>query len=449
MSKPMFAGRILLIATTAASLSCMCACSQAPESTGAPSGDKNQTAAKSDNGGAETSNEPMKLKVVKVQQHVLNTELDIPGQLLAYQDVPIHAKMEGYISWIGVDRGSVVKKGQLLVTITAPELDARVSEAKSKLTATESSYAQSQSDYESQLNKQAQTLAKLQADKLTWQRLAEAAKTPGAIAQNEVDLAQKAVEADQALLDSIKAQVAASLNLVDAQKQNVQAAKEVLKSQQAFASYLQVRAPFDGVITDRNKHEGSMVSVDTARMTEPMLRIQQKDLLRLVVAVPEAAVAGVKCGGKVDFTVPAFPGKEFSGTIARLGYALDEKTRTMPVELDVPNKDGALEPGMFATVSWPVTRPYATLFVPPSAVTDDLKGTFVLRVHDGVSDRLKVARGWTMNDLVEIIADDLQPGDTVALKATDEVRSGTRVAAVPADEQEVKNAGKHLGAGGE
>ncbi|MGQ7355381.1 efflux RND transporter periplasmic adaptor subunit, partial [Streptococcus suis] len=93
-----------------------------------------------------------------------------------------------------------------------------------------------------------------------------------------------------------------------------------------------MRAPFDGVITERNVHQGSIVAVDANRHDEPLVRIQEKDILRLVVAVPEDCVAGLKDGQVLNFTVPAFLGKQFHGTVARLGYALDIKTRTMPVE---------------------------------------------------------------------------------------------------------------------
>ncbi len=388
--------------------------------------------------------------VVTLQKHQLDTELDLPGQLLAFQDVPLHAKVEGYISMISVDRGSHVKKGQLLIVITAPEVDAKVREAESKLAAAEASYKEAVSAYESALNKKSEAVAKYEADKLTYTRLAQAAKTPGAIAQNEVDLAEKLMEEDKAHVDAINADITAAANVVAAQKNNVTATKNVVDATRAMRSYLEIRAPFDGVITERNVHQGSIVSVSQARQSKllPMLRIQEEDHLRLVVAVPEACVSGIELGKREPFTVPAYPGRIFYGTIARPGYSLDLQTRTMPVELDVPNPERVLEPGMFATVKWRVTRPYPTLFAPASAVGDDLKGTFVIRVVNGTVERVPVTRGQPMGNLVEVIG-KVKEGDQVTLAATDEFKTGTRIATRPASEAEIEGAMHHASAGGE
>ncbi len=386
--------------------------------------------------------------IVKVEKRQLNSELTLPGQLLAYQDVPIHAKVEGYIQWIGVDRGSIVKKGQKLITIFCPELDEKAKEGKAKLAAVQSAYRRAQSAEDSEESRLVEAQARYDADLLTFQRLQIAAKTPGAIAQNEVDIQQKTVESDRARVEAVKQEVAAAKNLVVAEQHNVKAAEDVVNSLLAMTSYLTIEAPFDGVITERNVHTGSIVAVDAARGVLPLLRIQQKDILRLVVAVPEACVSGMTLGQRIEFTVPAFMGKKFYGIIARPAYALDEATRTMPVELSVYNTDGTLEPGMFATVHWIATRPYSTLFVPSSAVDSDLKSTFVIRVKNNVTERVNVERGLTMGNLIEA-SGNLQQGDFVAVKATDELKTGTKVSAKLADENDLKSAAEHTSAGGE
>jgi RND family efflux transporter MFP subunit len=166
-----------------------------------------------------------------------------------------------------------------------------------------------------------------------------------------------------------------------------------------------------------------------------MLRLQQVARLRLVVPVPEANVSGIALEAKISFTVPSFPGESFSGVVARLSNALDEKTRTMPVELDVSNQNRRLAPGMFAEVLWPVTRPRPSMFAPPSAVATTTERTFVIRVRDGVTEWVDVKRGASMSengkDLVEVFG-DLSPGDQIAVRGTDELRAGTRVNAKPA-----------------
>lgn len=385
---------------------------------------------------------------VLVKKERLNCELVLPGQLLAYQNVPIHAKVEGYISWIGVDRGWIVHRGQPMITIVAPELDAKEKEAESKYSAALAAYHQAESTYESTISRKIEAAAKLDADDLTYKRLAEAAKTPGAVAKNEVDLGEKSVEGDRAKVESLKSEILAASNLVNSQKENVAAAYKAVDSLKAMQSYLHIAAPFDGVITERNVHQGSIVAVDATRNALPLVRIQERSLLRLVVAVPEAAVSEIKLGTKIPFTVPAFLGKTFTGTIARPGFALEHDTRTMPVEMDVPNVHGPLEPGMFATVYWKVSRPYDTLFVPESAATSDLKGTFVVRIKDNIAERVPVIRGQQMGKLQEIVG-DLNPGDSVAIKATDELKTGTHVKATLASLDQINSAMKHLGAGGE
>jgi membrane fusion protein, multidrug efflux system len=387
--------------------------------------------------------------IVPIELKQLNEKLSLPGELEAYQNVPVHAKVEGFIKWIGVDRGSVVKKGDKLIVIFCPELEEKLKEAEAKVSSAKATYERSVAALDAEISKQVEAKAKLDSDKLTYERLKEAAKTVGAIAQNEVDQAEKTSEGDIAEVESIKSSVSAAKAVVASEHENIMASQNVLASLVAMRAYLTIKAPFDGVITERNVHEGSIVAVDASRNAAPLVRIQQKNILRLVVAVPEACVSGVKDGETVPFTVPAFLGKKFSGTIARIGHALDTQTRTMPVELNVFNTNGELEPGMFATVEWTATRPYKTLFLPVSAVGNDLKGTFVIRVKDNVSERVLVKRGQTMGNQVEIEG-ALQAGDDVALNATDELKTGTRLIAklATADQLNAASAPKSK-AGGE
>jgi membrane fusion protein (multidrug efflux system) len=397
---------------------------------------------------AQERSEPT-IKVVKVKEGYLNENLTLPGELRAYQDVPVHAKVEGYISWIGVDRGSVLKKGDKMITIFCPELVEKLKEAAAKVSAARASYKSSKAALDTELSKQVEFQAKLDADKLTYQRLAEAAKTPGAIAQNEVDMAFQAMNADVARVASQQASVAAARSVVQANKDNEVAAQNVYKAMEAMQSYLTICAPFDGVITERNVHEGSIVSVDATRKGSPLVRIQQKNLLRLVVPVPEEATGGIESGKTIPFTVPAYIGKTFTGTIARLGFALDSATRTMPVELNAWNPTGELEPGMFATVQWPATRKYKTLFVPSAAVGTDLKGTYIIKIDNGRLERLTAKRGQPMDDMVEVLADGLKADDEVALRATNEIQDGTKIVAKLADEKDIKASKKSTQAGGE
>jgi multidrug efflux pump subunit AcrA (membrane-fusion protein) len=397
---------------------------------------------------ASSKSAVIEVPVVKVQLLKLDRSLDLPGELEAYQNVPIHAKVEGFVSSIVVDRGSRVKKGQLMLTISCPELQEKVEEAQAKVSAAQSAMRQSEENLQSERSKLVEAAARLDSDSLTLTRLQQAGQTPGAIAQNDIDMQSKTVEADKARVESLKSEIKAAQALVVAQHDNVTAAKNVVQALGAMQAYLVIRAPFDGVVTERNVHEGSIVAVDSSRASLPLVRVQEKDILRLVVAVPEECVAGLKEGAQIGFTVPAFLGKTFNGTIARLGFALDSKTRTMPVELNVANSNGDLEPGMFATVHWHTGRPYPTMFVPSPAVATTLKGTFVVLVENDKTRQVKVTKGQSMDNLVEIVG-NINAGDSVALKGTDEYKNGSVVTAKIADNADLEKAMKQSGGGGE
>ncbi|PYR72330.1 MAG: hypothetical protein DMF86_24010 [Acidobacteria bacterium] len=192
-------------------------------------------------------------------------------------------------------------------------------------------------------------------------------------------------------------------------------------------AYLQVTAPFDGVITERNVHQGTLVGPSSG----PMLRIQEVSRLRLVVYVPEVEVGGIRSDQDVRFTVPAFPGESFSAKVQRVGHSLDTKTRSMAVELDVMNRDRRLAPGMFAQVLWPARRSAPSFVVPATAVATTTERTFVVRVRAGVTEWVDVKKGAALPGLVEVFG-DLKSGDQVAVRGTDELRAGTRVNTKPA-----------------
>lgn len=351
---------------------------------------------------ANTKPDAMAIPVVdtvKVVSRRLDMTLPLPGELQPYQEVRIFPKVTGFVQWIGVDRGSRVKKGQLLAVLIAPELAAQKAEAEAKL--------------ESAENRRIEAEAKLSADESTYQRLKVAAATPGVISDQELEVAQKTADAD-------RARVVALRNTRDA-------ARATLHSVEEIESYLRITAPFDGVITKRNVHPGALVGpAGGGGAQSSMVRIEEVSHLRLVVAVPEAYVAGVEKGAKVNFTVPAFPGRTFSGTVARLAESMDVTTRTMPVELDVWNPSWDLHSGMFPEVSWPVRRPQPSLFVPSSAVARTMEANFVIRVSDEKTEWVNVKPGANSANLVEVFG-NLHSGDEVALHASEELRPNTQV----------------------
>jgi len=345
---------------------------------------------------ASQASAPTVVDCVKVVSRRLNIIIPLPGELQPYEEVRIFPKVSGFVKWIGVDRGSTVKQGQLLAVLIAPEIVAQKSEAQAKVLSAE--------------NQRIAAEAKLAADESSWERLKEAARTPGVISDEELEVAEKAAAAD-------RARVIALRNTADA-------ARASLRSAEEMESYLRITAPFDGVVTKRNVHPGALVGPGGGSGTQPsMMRIEQVAHLRLVVAVPEVYVAGIQKGEKINFTVPAFPGRTFNGTVARLADSIDVSTRTMPVEMDVWNPGLELHSGMFPSILWPVRRTSATLFVPQSVVGRNMEQNYVIRIRDGKAEPISVKTGAVMHGMTEVFG-SLEEGNDVALHANDELRSG-------------------------
>ena len=239
-------------------------------------------------------------------------------------------------------------------------------------------------------------------------------------------VAKQNVEASRARVRLLEENESAAQAVVRSQMENQKAAQSAARSVLDIESYLRITAPFDGMITERNVDRGSLAGPSSGPLSPPMLRVQQVFRLRLVVPIPEADVAGLSLGARVNFTVPAYPGETFSGIVQRISHTLDEKTRTMPVEMDVTNDSGRLAPGMFPEVLWPTRRPKPSLFVPATAIATTTERTFVVRIRNGVTEWVDVKRGISTGDLVEVFG-DLAENDLVAVRGTDELRPNTRV----------------------
>jgi len=356
----------------------------------------------------------------------MERQLHLPGELRAYQDVAIYPKVQGFVETINVDRGSVVRRGQMLIRMSAPEMASRTAEAQARVGATKEQRLEMEARVRSVREQRAEAAAKLSADEGTYRRLKGASATPGVVAENDVDIARQNVEADKAHIRLLEENEKAAQAVVQSQSENEKAAVSSATSVRDIEAYLSIRAPFDGIVTERNVDTGSLAGPSSGGSSAPMLRIQQISKLRLVVAVPEAEVAGVTRGDRINFTVPAYPGGTFSGVVARLSHTLDDKTRTMPVEVDVMNESVSLAPGMFPEVIWPARRSQPSLFVPASAIAVTTERTFVVRIRNGVIEWVDVKRGGSAGDLVEVFG-DLAENDVVATRGTDELRIGARV----------------------
>jgi RND family efflux transporter MFP subunit len=335
-------------------------------------------------------------EMVAVVSKPIARTVDLPGEITPFLSVALHAKIAGYVERITVDRGSVVKKGDPLVELSAPEMAAQIAEANTKIQVAAAERLQAE--------------AQVAAVQATYDRLKQASQTPGAIAGNELVQSEKQVEAAKAVLAS--------------REQAARTAESAVRVLRDMEAYLKITAPFDGVVTDRLVHPGALVGPGADSV---LLVLQQVSRLRVVIAVPEEYAGTIANGAKVAFTVPAWPDRTFSGTVARVPHVLDQKTRTMPVELDASNPDGALAPGMYPTAKWPVRRSHPGLFVPRTSVVTTTERTFIVRNENGRAKWVDVRKGAPDGDLIEVTG-DLKAGDQVVKRASDEIRDGAQLA---------------------
>jgi len=315
----------------------------------------------------------------KVEEGGISSTVKLPAQLAAYQEVSIFPKVNGYVKNVLVDIGSKVKQGQLLMTLEAPELIDASLQAKEN-------YAKSKSGFA--------------IDKENYMRLLEASRTAGAISPLDLSTARAKMEADS--------------SLCNAEKANWQRQEQML-------AYLNVTAPFTGVITERNVHPGALVSA--AEKNTAMLELKQIEHLRLQVSVPELFSTQMKINDTISFYVNALNGKKLTGKIVRRASDVNTQYRTEKVEIDVVNKDGLLAPGMYADVLLHANGSLQAFKVPKSAVVTSTERKYVLVLKNNVISKVDVTTGNQSADSEEVFG-NLQKGDAVITNASDEIPEG-------------------------
>jgi membrane fusion protein, multidrug efflux system len=317
-----------------------------------------------------------------LQKGMIATIYRTPGELIAFQQVDLYAKENSFVKKLFVDVGSEVKEGQLLAELEAPELASRIAGAESRLKSQEAVYTASKANYD---------------------RLMETSKTPGTISPNDLDQATARKNADYAQLEAAKASY-----------------KEVTIVQ----SYLQIRAPFNGIISSRNVNTGAYVGPSGKGSELPLFTLQAQKRLRLVVAVPELYTGYLNIHNEISFTVKSLPGEMFTGKIKRLSGALDAKLRAERIELDVANNSKRLLPGMIAEVTIPLPSRDSAFIVPKTAIVNSIEKVFVIRVNNHQAEWVTVQKGRDLDSVAEIYG-ALQPGDELVKKASEEIRNGS------------------------
>ena len=352
-----------------------------------------------------------RVEVVEVGRSSDQSEIELPGSIQAITEAPILARADGYVQRRMVDIGDRVRTGQPLAEIEAPEMDEQIRQAKANLQQVQAAVDQAEANYDR--GKADEDLAKVTAGR--WSALV----AKGAVSRQENDRYQSEYRALVAATKAFEKAVAMA-------RSNVAAAEANLSRLDKVQSYRVVKAPFDGVITLRDVDVGALVNAGNTLL----FRIAQAATLRTYVNVPQANASEVRVGQPARLSVSNLPGRHFTGAVARTANALDPTSRTLLVEVHVPNPDGALLPGMYARVDLIGRRPNAPLRIPSDALIVRGEGTVVALVRDGAVHLQKIEVGRDYGDRIEVVG-GLSEGQTIIANPGDVVREGLQVQPVP------------------
>jgi RND family efflux transporter MFP subunit len=356
--------------------------------------------------------------VAKVATRNLSNDLVLTAEFKPYQEVDVMAKVAGYIKEIRVDVGDRVKKDELLATLLVPEMD-------DDLRRDQAAVDRSLADVQRAQDELSRAKSAHEIAHLAYTRLAGVAeKKPGLVAQQEIDDAHgKDLVAE--------AQVSAAQSAISAAKQQVDVNKAELQKVHTLIDYTRVTAPFTGVVTKRYADTGSMIQAGTASAQQamPVVKLSENGLLRLILPVPESSVPTVHIGQAVEVNVPSLH-RTFPGRVARFADKLSLATRTMDTEVDVPNPDLVLIPGMYAEVNLTLQHHDGVLTVPVTAVdidsTDAGRGQVMVVGANNHVEQRQIELGMQTANRVEVRA-GLNDGDLVVVSGRATLLPGEEV----------------------
>ena len=363
------------------------------------------------------------------ERRTIRRTTEQPGQVETYETTSIHAKVSGYIQEWSVDIGTEVRKGQILAVISVPELDAEAEQKQAIVEESEAKFAQagaeakvSQADLATSQAKLAEVQASIKrsdADLARWRaefhRIEELfnqrAQTGSLLdetrsklrssesAREEVDAqiqtARASVKHSQAMLEKARSDIAAAAA-------SIKVARADSHRVQVLRDYARIVAPYDGVVIARNAHVGDLT--DPGPKGQPLYTVARDDLVRLTVSVPEMFATSVEPGDRAIIRLQALATEEFEGKVTRTSWTLDFKSRTLRTEIDVPNPEGKLRPGLYAHVTVVVEEHLNALSIPTTSVGRDSSRTFCLVVEDGMARRQSVVLGLEQGGRVEVLS---------------------------------------------
>ena len=356
------------------------------------------------------------VNVTSVKRSAENSRLVLPGNIQAVTEAPVMARATGYIKKRYVDIGDRVKAGQVVAEVEAPELDQQIAQANAAIEQAKSSVQQAEAAI--QQGQANENLARLTAGRMS-NLLGR-----GVVSKQDNDNAQAQYTAQQANVQALTKAAAAA-------RSNVAAAEANLARLTQIKTYQTVRAPFEGVITVRNVDTGALVNEGSTML----FRVAQTGSLRIYINIPQAEAESVKTGQKAEISIAELPGKNFTGVVTRTSNALDPSTRTLLTEVQVPNPNGILIPGMFAQVDLSMPRKFPPLLISGDTLVVRSDGPQVAVVGpDSVVHFTRVQLGRDFGDRLEVLS-GLEEGQRLAINPSDEVREGAKVKAVAAPDK--------------
>jgi multidrug efflux pump subunit AcrA (membrane-fusion protein) len=371
------------------------------------------------------------------ERQVIRQTVEQPGQIEGFEQTPLYAKISGYVRKWNVDMGDRVKAGQVLAELAVPEMEeelrqkeaavtlaqAEVTQAQRALKAAEADLHKSDAAVEhaeagrvradaslvrwrSEYQRVHRLVSNQSLDQQTYDSTVDQLKSAQAArdeSKANVDLAQAAREQSRAQRDQAE-------SMVQVAEAKTRVAEAERKRTATLLEYAQIRAPFAGVVTRRNVDTGHLVQASTngGSSGTPLFIVVRTDPLRIFVDVPESAAGLVHDGMPAHVRVETLQEQEFEGRVTRTGWVLDNRTRTLRTQIDLPNKDGQLRPGMYASGILTVERP-ATLTVPASAILSQDEQPAFLRVADGKAVRTPVKLGVRQGTRVEVLKLQTRP----------------------------------------
>ncbi len=408
-----------------------------------------------------SANESIRVMVVKPERATIKRSTEQPGQIQAFETTPVHARIGGYVKTVAVNIGDRVKVGQVLAALDVPEVEAEaqqklalVEQAEADRTLSLASVEVKKSSVTSARAKAAEvqaTTRRTVADVSRWEAEAarieqlaresavtgslrdetrsklEASKAAADEAKAQVRSAEAALEEARSELDKAKADVAASAA-------KVKVARAEAKRLDAMLGFARVKAPYDGVVTRRHVDPGHLTV--PGGVAEPLFVVARTDVVTVVVAVPEAEAALIDVNDAAKIRIQSLGGREVEGKVTRTSWALDLGNRSLRVEIDLPNPDGILRPGLYAYATIVVAERSDALTLPATAIVRDGAKTSCAVVKEGKARRVPVRLGLSDGTRIEIL-EGVAAGDDVVLAGGDALVEGQAVQTVvsekPAD----------------